>query len=159
MTPILDPYLTALQTGDTLSKIAACDALIQAGEGAAPLLHTLLQCADSEVRWRVTIALGWIASHHSRCVLTALLNKQDEAWAVRHSAVWALGRIHNTIAVRKLSSVLTAAATEEQIRYVAAMGLAAAQNQHAEEFLRLAAAQNDEKITRPTQAALINPHF
>jgi HEAT repeat protein len=159
VTPSLDQHLAALQSDDPLSQLQACDALIQIGDPALPALHDLLNSPHVEICWRVIITLGWIASQRSRRVIMNALNKQGAEWAVRHSAVWALGRIENTIVTRKLLSVLVAADTEEQIRYVAAMGLLTHQRPYAEEAMRLALDQKDENLTCAIQSAIINPHF
>ncbi|NWF70319.1 MAG: HEAT repeat domain-containing protein [Chloroflexi bacterium] len=153
----LDSWVRALRAGDTLAKIAAADALAALGAPAVPALLETLGSGDAETRWRAAAALGWIDDSRSSAPLLALLHESD--WSLRHSALWALAMKRDASISAGLFAVLLDASSEEQIRYLAAMGLAHQQQDALTNRLRALAQDDNELLRRPANAALINPAF
>ncbi len=155
MTDSFDVYLTALRGDDLPAKIGACDALLQAD--AVPLLIDTLHDADADVRWRVLVVLGWIGAVQS---IPHMINAlTDDEWAVRHSALWSLGMLRHESVVEPLLHTLHAPDSEEQVRYVTAMGLVNQEREDVDTLLRADRQDVNEKVSRPSNAALINPQF
>lgn len=137
--------------------IETLDATIQQGSSALPQLLDALGDGDAEKRWRSIVALGWIGDAQAVPHLVNAL--ADDDWAVRHSAVWALGMIRDEGVIDVLLNIFRAADSEEQVRYVTAMGLVNQANEQLNALLSDDTAADDEKISRPAYSALINPHF
>jgi HEAT repeat protein len=140
-----------------IEALGASDTLIQRGSSALSSLLNILKGSDTEARWRAVVVLGWIADTESIPYLITML--ADPEWGVRHSALWALGMIHDASVIEPLLNTLHNPESEEQIRYVTAMGLVNQQNPQINNLLRADTQAGDEKISRPANAALINPHF
>lgn len=142
---------------DYCELIEAADQVLQNGVSALPSLFKAAQDPDTETRWRALVVMGWIGDKQSIPYLVAALS--DGEWAVRHSALWALGMIRDAGVIELLMNVLRAPDSEEQVRYVTAMGLVNQRDQATEHLLRECAHAEDDKIRRPANAALINPQF
>jgi HEAT repeat protein len=140
-----------------IETISAFDALTQQGAAALPSLFNSLRGDNVDTRWRAIVALGWIGDPESIPVLIDRLADQD--WGVRHSALWALGMIRDTKVIEPLLKSLYAPESEEQIRYVTAMGLLNQQAPEITSLLQTDTQAEDEKISRPANATLINPQF
>lgn len=142
---------------DLIETIAAFDALTQQGAAALPSLFDTVQGSNVEARWRAIVALGWIGDPQSIPTLVDMV--ADPEWGVRHSALWALGMIRDTKVIEPLLKSLYAPESEEQIRYVTAMGLLNQQTPEITNLLQTDTQAEDEKISRPANATLINPQF
>ncbi|MFN8376527.1 MAG: hypothetical protein U0694_27110 [Anaerolineae bacterium] len=101
-----------------------------------------------------------MAGRREQCFASCAGGWAIKEWAVRHSAVWALGRIPDEQGRRSAStSILHAPQSEEQVRYVSAMGLVNHRSAAADHHLHNAAHATTAAVRRPLNAALINPQF
>jgi HEAT repeat protein len=149
---LTDRALHMLCQGDSVARIEAAAQLTQSGSAVLPHLLEVLHNGDAEARWRAAATLGCIGD--TSAIESLILALQDSEWAVRHSAIWSLGALDTPAAREALLRVLHAPETEEQVRYVAALGLAA-----QGEDLRAAPNSDDERLARAGAAALSNLNF
>jgi len=146
--------LADLADSNPISRIAAENALISAGESACePLIAAVLDPqTDSEARWRAACVLGKIGGSQAVDSLLAVLN--DSAWDLRHSAIWSLGVLGDSRAFEPLLAVVNDDQKEEQIRFVAALGLTYINQSQAVEALQAAARHTSPGIRRTAKSAL-----
>jgi HEAT repeat protein len=143
-------HITGLRDQDLRTRLRAGSALVELGTSVIEPILACLGDTDSEVRWRLAAALGWLADAQafdllSRTVLT------DESWEVRQNAAWAMGRIGDSRAVASLTGALDND-EDEQVRIISALALT--QFEDGVHNLKARLHHQDEKVGRPSSAAL-----
>jgi len=147
-----DTLLSTLAAPDLAARLQADSALHDPIHAAA--LITLLSDAEqpTEARWRAAVILGAIESRAAVPVLIAAL--ADPSWDVRHSAAWALGHIGDPRGFAPLHNSVTSAIKDEQIPYVAAMGLVQIDHDRGMAALHAAAQHPADAVLSIARSAL-----
>ncbi|HYO89068.1 MAG TPA: HEAT repeat domain-containing protein [Candidatus Limnocylindrales bacterium] len=136
----LAEWLAALNSPSLQTRLEGDAALVAQGTVAEAPLIALLRDTDApdEARWRAAFTLGTIGSPAAMPTLTAGL--RDASWSVRHACACALGEMADPAAALALWAVVTAPVPDEQVNYVAAIGLLRVNRSQGEAMLRAAAA-------------------
>ncbi|MDL1902010.1 HEAT repeat domain-containing protein [Anaerolineae bacterium CFX9] len=150
----IERWIEDLHHTDPAVRLSAEASLIEAGREAAVPLIAALQRGNLpvEARWRACCVLGDIGAPEAVDPLIALLG--DPAWEVRHSAVYALAHLRDARSFGPLQRVLLRGYKDEQIPYVAAIGLAQIDPARGGEALKQAADHPDDVISSIARSAL-----
>ncbi|MFQ3568040.1 MAG: HEAT repeat domain-containing protein [Aggregatilineales bacterium] len=156
---LLKQWIDALGSPSLIERITADVALMNAGAAAVePLLACLNDLSRPlEMRWRAAVNLGSIGDSRSLEALIAALN--DEAWEVRHSAAWALGRLADQRGFAALVTFVEHPSVDEQIPYVIAMALIDIDQAAAQQVLQHALSSPHEDVRSWAHSALLNLDF
>lgn len=132
--PELAMQLTALSSPDLGTRMAA-ESVLKNGGGnvgdrtAGVLIQLLLDPRQPlEARWRAAVILGDLGNGEGTAlappVVSALVTATaDEAWEVRHSAIYALSHLRAPEGFTPLLAQVLKAFKDEQIPFVAGLGL------------------------------------
>lgn len=149
--PGLAMQIASLSSADLGTRVAAESSLKT--DTDAQIIPTLARLLNDpaqplEARWRAAIILGdRTESDHRDAVIAALLNALgDEAWEVRHSVVYALSHLHVAQAYDGLRAEVMKAYKDEQIPFVAGLGMIQIDPAQAQTDLEAAAAHDDPAI-------------
>jgi HEAT repeat protein len=146
--------LSHLSSANLAERLQAENDLADEG---APVVETLIgilenRSAPPEARWRAAMILGDVGD--ARAVEPLIRQMDDPEWAVRHSATWALGMIRDPRAFAPLRDLLLGGSLDEQVPYVAGMGLCCIDSTAAECVLRAAVTEENEAARRVALSAL-----
>ncbi len=155
----LDQWIDALDSPSLLERITADVTLMRAGADA---VEPLLACLNDplqplEMRWRAAVNLGSIGDGRALEALITALN--DEAWEIRHSAAWALGRLADQRGFAALVAFVEHPLVDEQIPYVIAMALIDIDQAAAQQVLQRALNSPHEDVRSWAHSALLNLDF
>lgn len=139
---------TRLQADSDLHDPAYADALLAVLTDPA---------RSNEMRWRAAVILGAIESHAAIETLIGAL--ADPSWDVRHSAAWALGHLRDARGFDPLYAVVTSAVKDEQIPYVAAIGLTQIDRERGMTALQAAAQHPADEVMSIARSALTGLRF
>jgi HEAT repeat protein len=151
--------LKSLFDGERGARLFAADALIAQGSASVESLVGTLQDANAaaELRWRAAVMLGWIGDSSA---IDALLHAtHDGAWEVRHSAVWSLGMIGDARGFDALRQIATTGTPDEQINYIAALGMFMIDRESAQSALSAALDSSDTVARAWAHSALNSMQF
>lgn len=147
-----DSPLSTLAAPDLAARLQADSALHDSAHAAA-LIALLADAAQpTEARWRAAVILGAIAARDAVPALIAAL--ADPSWDVRHSAAWALGHMGDPRGFAPLHGIVTSSIKDEQIPYVAAMGLTQIDRERGLTALREAAHHPADAVLSIARSAL-----
>ena len=93
----------ALENGNWQVRNAAFDVLADHDGTVIPVLIETLNSTSNEIAWRASLILGSLRAHEA---VNALIIALDRAGTVRECAVWSLGEIGDTRAVKSLMKCL-----------------------------------------------------
>lgn len=128
--------LKALDTAPVDTRDAAIDGLIALLRAAA---------APMEARWRAAVILGDLLAYAAVPALLAAL--ADESWEIRHSAVFALGHMRAQPGYGPLRDLVMKAFKDEQIPFVAGLGMMQIAPEEARAALEAAAAHSEPAVS------------
>lgn len=150
----IERWIHDLHDPDTAVRLTAEASLIGAGADAVERLAAVIRDPDMpvEARWRACCALGDIGAAAAVGPLIDTLN--DPAWEVRHSVVYALAHLRDPRGFDPLLDVLMRGFKDEQIPYVAAIGLTQIDAARGDEALRQAADHPDDVVSSIARSAL-----
>jgi HEAT repeat protein len=155
--PSIQTLIHTLQSAEKTECWTAAGTLIEIGDVAVDGLIAALEHTSPVIRWRAAVVLGWISDRRAVDALISAL--ADREWEVRHSAVWALGLLADYRAVEPLLILLHDEDTEEQMRYGAAMSIAAIHDRRAMDLLRSMRDVEDIRVGKAVSAALSNLNY
>lgn len=146
--------LASLNSSDLGTRMAAESALKAGEAGAVAALIGLLEDAaqPEEVRWRAAIILGDIGAYEAVSPLLAAAG--DACWEIRHSAIYALGHLRAAVAFDVLCQQVMRAAGDEQIPYVAGLGLMQIDPERARALLEAAAHDPEPAVCAVARSVL-----
>lgn len=144
--------ITWLAAPDLATRITA-DSALHDPVHASALIDLLRDSSQpTEARWRAAVILGAIGAESALDALIAALT--DPSWDVRHSAAWALGALRHPHGFDPLYQIVMSTIKDEQIPYVAAIGLAQIDPERGLAALRAAADHADPTIRSIARSAL-----
>jgi HEAT repeat protein len=150
--PEHETEIIRLAAPDLAARIAA-DSALHDPDCAAALIALLRDSGQpTEARWRAAVILGAIGAADALDALIAAL--ADPSWDVRHSAAWALGALRHPRGFDPLQQIVMSTVKDEQIPYVAAIGLAQIDPERGLAALRAAADHPDPTIQSIARSAL-----
>ncbi len=149
-------FLAVTQHVDIGKRLKDESRLLAAGIDDLPALRqmTVTQGGDLESRWRAAIALGKLRDLESVGALTSLT--RDPAWEMRHSAVWSLCLLADAAALEILAAICSTEKLDEQINYIAAMGLAADFGEQGKQILEANLRHHDASVRAWARCSLAN---
>lgn len=144
--------ISRLAAPDLATRIAVDSALHDLAYTDALIALLRDDSQPTEARWRAAVILGAIGAQAALDALIAAL--ADPSWDVRHSAAWALGALRHPGGFDPLHRIVMSTVKDEQIPYVAAIGLAQIDPEHGLAALRAAADHADPTIQSIARSAL-----
>jgi len=141
-----------LGAADLAARLAADSALHDPAYAQALIALVEDSAQPVEARWRAAVILGAIGARDALDVLTTAL--RDPSWEVRHSAAWALGALRDPRAFEALHAIVTSTVKDEQIPYVAAIGLVQIDPERGRAALHAASAHPDPAVLSIARSAL-----
>jgi HEAT repeat protein len=152
-------FIAVSGQSNVAERLAADVAALAKGR---PELDTLISFVmqpgdDLEIRWRAAVALGKLGDPRAADVLVSIVD--DEAWEMRHSAIWSLCALGDSRCFDTLCSVCSSGKLDEQINYVAAMGLARQYGERGAVVLQSNLSHADENVRAWARAALANLQY
>jgi HEAT repeat protein len=152
-----NPSFIAVSKQSNVAERLTADvaALTDGRAGMDTLIRDVMEPnADLETRWRATIVLGKLGDVRAVDVLMSIVD--DEAWEMRHSAIWSLCALGDERGFGTLCSVCSSGKLDEQINYVAAIGLARQFGERGAAVLNANLSHTDENVRAWARAALAN---
>jgi HEAT repeat protein len=147
---IVRQHIKGLRDQDLRTRLQAGSALVELGIPVVEPLLASFSDPNSEVRWRAAVALGWLGGVQAVASLSQTL-RTDESWEVRQNAAWALGQIADAQAITSLTGAVDND-EDEQVRIISALALT--QFEDGVNNLNARLLHQDEKVCRPSSAAL-----
>jgi HEAT repeat protein len=146
-------FLALTRQTDLNAQLDA-DMAALAAPSSAPLIALVTEdAADLERRWRSAVLLG--KRPDGGAGVDALIDVlEHSAWEMRHSAVWSLCQIGDPRAFEPLLHICTDGKLDEQVNYVAALGIARQYGQPGRAALEANLSHADETVRAWARAAL-----
>ncbi len=113
--------------------------------------------SDLESRWRAVITLGKL--HDAEAVSALIALTTDAAWEMRHSAVWSLCALADTAALNTLIDICSSGKLDEQINYIASMGLAAQFGERGKRVLEANLRHENSSVRAWARCSLANVRY
>lgn len=152
-----ESWIEQLGSKNPSERLTAENALIVSGnEAEMPLIATLTSEND-ESRWRAATILGDIKATHAIELLFPLL--KHAVYDTRAAATYALGMIGEMRAFDTLADVAFGNEPDEQLPYVAALGLLRLNRDRALDLLNHALAHPLEPVRRMAMTALATDRY
>jgi len=149
-------FLAVTQQVDTGKRLQDESRLLAASMDDLPALRQMAvtQGGDLESRWRAAIALGKLHDLEAVGALNGLT--RDPAWEMRHSAVWSLCLLADAATMEILAAICSSEKLDEQINYIAAMGLAADFGEQGKQILEANLRHHDASVRAWARCSLAN---
>jgi HEAT repeat protein len=154
---VIDSWIEQLGSKNPTERITAENALINSGTAAEAPLIAILSIDDDESRWRAATVLGDIKAIHAIDPLYSLL--KHAVYDTRAAATYALGMIGEMHAFDTLAEVAFGDEPDEQLPYVAALGLLRLNRDRALNLLNHALRHPLEPVRRMAMTALATDRY
>lgn len=141
-----------LAAPELAARMAADSALHDPSYAEALIALVSDSAQPAEARWRAAVILGAIGSVSALETLVAALT--DPSWDVRHSAAWSLAALRDRRGFEALHAIVTSTVKDEQIPYVAAIGLVQIDSEQGRAALHAAAEHTDPAVLSIARSAL-----
>lgn len=151
---------TAYLIAGTLSKLRHMDFYLSFCEKINPVLISLLNTTDNDLRSKIIIALGWVASVNDIDILTnKMLNDKYSlcrAWAASSLMQMSFSGVNQDILREKTKSVFGQAINVEKDLYTCGIMIESAQTLFGKKWISASAVENIdiEKIEKARKSAL-----
>ncbi len=152
-------FLAVTQQVDLQRRLREESRQLADGANDLPSLRKLAlgEGGDLESRWRAAIALGKL---HDLAAVSNLIDlTNDVAWEMRHSAVWSLCLLADAAALDRLIAICSSGKLDEQINYIAAMGLAAQFGEQGKRILEANLQHADASVRAWARCSLANVSY
>ena len=152
--------LTAFLIAEILTKLKHKDFYISFCDKLIPILTSLIETKDSNLRQKVIIAFGWVGSSEEREILTRQMLSSNDAlcrgWSAAGLMQMSFHRVKAEIIQKETAKIFARAIESEKDLYACGIMIEAAQTLFGKKWLSSSALENREisKIEKAGKSAI-----